>query len=226
VAGRSSKRVAAQTATRIRRAALELFAERGFAGASTHEIARAAAVNQGLIRHHFAGKEPLWRAVVESELTELVTDLERACSSAEHAVATPQSMAELSRALMAHAALVQLIVHALLEPGARRQWLIVEQLGPLWRRAVAWFGRNSQGPLDARDHEVLLWSWAAAALAVPCLGAALAELSERPLAVGVASRVQAEILERCAMLRPAATSHGPWSVPAAVRRRLGLGAVG
>jgi len=47
---------------RIRDAALRLFAERGVGGASIREIAAAAGVSSGLVRHHFGSKEELRNA--------------------------------------------------------------------------------------------------------------------------------------------------------------------
>ncbi|HEX2774749.1 MAG TPA: TetR family transcriptional regulator [Micromonosporaceae bacterium] len=44
---------------RIREAALRLFAERGIAAATIRDIARAAGVSSGLVRHHFGSKEAL-----------------------------------------------------------------------------------------------------------------------------------------------------------------------
>ncbi len=44
---------------RIRDAALVLFAERGIDGASIRDIATAAGVSSGLVRHHFGSKEAL-----------------------------------------------------------------------------------------------------------------------------------------------------------------------
>jgi len=44
---------------RIRDAALRLFTERGIDGASIRDIAAAAGVSSGLIRHHFGSKEAL-----------------------------------------------------------------------------------------------------------------------------------------------------------------------
>jgi len=46
-------------------AALAVFATEGFHGAGTRRIARAAAVSQPLLNHHFGGKEALWRVVGE-----------------------------------------------------------------------------------------------------------------------------------------------------------------
>ncbi|MEV4754862.1 TetR family transcriptional regulator [Micromonospora sp. NPDC049559] len=44
---------------RIRDAALRLFAERGIAAATIRDIAAAAGVSSGLVRHHFGSKEAL-----------------------------------------------------------------------------------------------------------------------------------------------------------------------
>lgn len=44
---------------RIRDAALRLFAERGIDGATIRDIAKAAGVSAGLVRHHFGSKEDL-----------------------------------------------------------------------------------------------------------------------------------------------------------------------
>lgn len=44
-------------------AALTVFIEKGFAGASISQIAKSAQVNQSLIYHHFKSKEDLWCCV-------------------------------------------------------------------------------------------------------------------------------------------------------------------
>src|SRR5256885_12623190 len=52
-----------------------LFAERGFSGASTHALARAAGVPQGLVRYHCGSKEGLWRELVEAGLQRITAAL-------------------------------------------------------------------------------------------------------------------------------------------------------
>jgi TetR/AcrR family transcriptional regulator, regulator of cefoperazone and chloramphenicol sensitivity len=52
---------------RIRDAALRLFDERGIDGTTVRDIARAAGVSSGLIRHHFGSKEGL-RAACDSHV--------------------------------------------------------------------------------------------------------------------------------------------------------------
>jgi len=54
-----------ETQDKIVTAALAVFADRGFEGASTHEIAEVAGINQPLILYHFGSKERLWQAAAE-----------------------------------------------------------------------------------------------------------------------------------------------------------------
>lgn len=56
-------------------AARPLFAQRGYAGVGTEEIARAAGVTRGALYHHFDGKRELFEAVyerIEIELAERI----------------------------------------------------------------------------------------------------------------------------------------------------------
>ncbi len=53
------------------RGALELFAERGYAGASVKAIAERAGVSQGLLYVHFGNKEALLRALFEREMEDV-----------------------------------------------------------------------------------------------------------------------------------------------------------
>lgn len=54
----------ATTTRRLLQVGREVFAEQGYAGASTEEIVRRAGVTRGALYHHFAGKEALFAAVL------------------------------------------------------------------------------------------------------------------------------------------------------------------
>lgn len=56
---------AGDTREQILRAALQAFAEMGYDGSSTREIATRAGVNHGLIPYYFGTKEKLWKAAVD-----------------------------------------------------------------------------------------------------------------------------------------------------------------
>src|SRR5664279_4896847 len=56
---------------RILQAAADLFAEAGFRGASTRDIARTALVNDATVYRHFSSKKDLFAAVLEADLQKL-----------------------------------------------------------------------------------------------------------------------------------------------------------
>ncbi len=72
----ASVETGSDTSERILVAALEAFAEKGFDGATTREIAARAGVNLGLLQYHFGGKSKLWRAAVDRAFAELRSGLE------------------------------------------------------------------------------------------------------------------------------------------------------
>src|SRR3954470_24861174 len=54
------------TRDRILAAAVDLFSETSFEGATTREIATRAGVTQPLVSYHYRSKDDLWRAAVDS----------------------------------------------------------------------------------------------------------------------------------------------------------------
>jgi TetR/AcrR family transcriptional regulator len=54
------------TRRRIVAAAVDLFSERSFDGATTREIAARAGVTQALLNYHFRAKDELWQTAVDS----------------------------------------------------------------------------------------------------------------------------------------------------------------
>ncbi len=78
----------ADTKDQILKVAEELFAQRGFAGARTHEIAERAGVNKALIYYYFESKEKLLREVLQKVLFELI-------SLSNEILAKPRSAAEV-----------------------------------------------------------------------------------------------------------------------------------
>jgi TetR/AcrR family transcriptional regulator len=63
---RATRPSAEATRDRILGAAVDLFSERSFDGASTREIAARAGVTQPLVNYHFRSKDELWRAAVDA----------------------------------------------------------------------------------------------------------------------------------------------------------------
>jgi AcrR family transcriptional regulator len=198
------------TRTRLLDAAAALFARRGYEGASTRAIADRAGVHQALVRHHFGGKESLWREVIERGLLALRDALAQPDEGADR-------VAALLAATAAHPEPVQMIAHALLDPGERREWLL-QRLAPLHARSLAWLTRGERALRGARD-EAFLCMWLAAALAPVLLGPALSAAGRRKLDAPSMQRMQHEALVPWLRGAPPVQSEGAWSLAAAQRRR-------
>jgi TetR/AcrR family transcriptional regulator len=72
---RTTRPSADPTRDRILAAAVDLFAERSFDGATTREIAARAGVTQPLLNYHYRSKDDLWRAAVDSLFESLVSSM-------------------------------------------------------------------------------------------------------------------------------------------------------
>ena len=89
----SGKRAAQGRATRgqLIEVATGLFAEHGYEGTSIEAVLTAAGVSRGALYHHFAGKEALFRAVLEAlseRITEQLTEVISGCTDPVEAVRT------------------------------------------------------------------------------------------------------------------------------------------
>ena len=91
--GVPGKRAAQGRATRgqLIEVATGLFADHGYEGTSIEAVLTAAGVSRGALYHHFAGKEALFRAVLEvlsERITEQLTEVISACTDPVEAVRT------------------------------------------------------------------------------------------------------------------------------------------
>jgi AcrR family transcriptional regulator len=89
----SGKRAAQGRATRgqLIEVATGLFAEHGYEGTSIEAVLTAAGVSRGALYHHFAGKEALFRAVLEAlseRITAQLTEVISGCTDPVEAVRT------------------------------------------------------------------------------------------------------------------------------------------
>lgn len=124
-----------ETRERILRAALRAFAQRGFDGASTREIASAAGMNHGLIRHHFGSKLKLWQAAVDRAFADMEAGL--AAVLDDPSIADDRERAaRLVRGHVHYVAQNPEFVHLMLEEGKRRgprmRWIADRHVKPLY----------------------------------------------------------------------------------------------
>jgi AcrR family transcriptional regulator len=201
---------------RLLRAGRALFAERGFEGASTREIAARAGVQQGLVRHYFGGKEGLWREVVAASLTELAAELTEAQGAPAAGASAHDPAARWASALIAQRDLVQLVAHALLEPGERRAWLCSTLARSAAVEAFAAELGAAAGAAD-EDARARVVARAVALCALAAFAPAWQALRGGALDAPSIARLVRDAWGRA----PAVPSRGdgPWSLAAAARRR-------
>lgn len=136
----SRERQREATRERIIEAAVDAFAEMGYLGASTREIARRADVNQGLITYHFQTKEDLWRAAADSIFEQLGDQLDQSVSALE--LDDPRERArETARQYVRFAAAYPEFFRIMVNEGKvadhRMEWLVDTHLRPRFEVVAA-----------------------------------------------------------------------------------------
>lgn len=141
---RATRPSADPTRDRILAAAVELFSERSFDGATTREIARRAGVTQPLLNYHYRSKDELWRAAVDS----LFATLRRAMSERTDGL---RGVDELTRAKLLvrefvtfsarNPQLHRIITQECKVDGARMDHLVEQHVRPLYASTVELFER-------------------------------------------------------------------------------------
>jgi TetR/AcrR family transcriptional regulator len=134
--GRQSSAIGDATRTRILEAALEVFAEKGFDGATTREIAARSATNLGLIKYYFDSKEKLWRAAVDRVFATLSEIFTRAIPPNADA----EGLAGVVRELVGFAARNPSFIRVMNDEGRRAgprmRWLTDRHQKPLYEIAA------------------------------------------------------------------------------------------
>ena len=131
---RAARPSADATRERILDAALDLFADRSFDGASTRDIAARAGVSQPSLAYHFQDKEALWQAAVDRLFAKL-NDLCRAGSTGCGASTTSRrrsSCPRLHRLLRRQPAAPPHHHPGEQGRGRRIDWLVDEHVRPLY----------------------------------------------------------------------------------------------
>jgi AcrR family transcriptional regulator len=122
------------TQRKLLRAAIEAFAETGFKGTSTRDIARRAGVHHPLITYHFRNKEQLWIAATDSVFREFGETLAGVLDPAR--TQRPEArMRSLIHNFVLFAqrepALHKIILQEAASPGPRLAWLVDTHLKPM-----------------------------------------------------------------------------------------------
>jgi AcrR family transcriptional regulator len=136
-----------ETRRAILDAALDLFSERSFDGASTRDIAALAGVTQPLLNYHFAGKAQLWRAAVDDLFERFAASMQRRLSGLRGVddITTAKLMVRHFVEFSAQSPqLHRIIMQESKRSGDRLEWMVETHVRPLYERAVAMFGRLAE----------------------------------------------------------------------------------
>ena len=148
-----------KTRRRILRAAQACFAERGFLGTSTREIATAAGTAQGLLRYHFETKEALWRAVIDAVFAQIgqtypLDDAAPELSTREKLDGFISGFIEFSAR---EPALFALMTHESWAPSARHEWLLETHVRPYFEATQAAIQEGQREGVVRNTDPVLLY---------------------------------------------------------------------
>ena len=142
----------------IVRAALRCFAEKGYDGSSTRDIATQAGVNQGLIPYYFGSKLKLWQAAVDLAFAELAAGLE--ATRADTSVTSERErIGLLLRNYVRFVARNPEFVRLMHEEGKRRgprmRWLVDRHVKPMYETVTTLLQRSeARGVLPIDSHPV------------------------------------------------------------------------
>ncbi len=164
-----------ETRERLLEAALAVFAEHGFAGATTREIARRAGVALAALPYHFTTKDALWRAAADRIFGRLGETIGKRLASLE-GVDLPTRLRlilrEFVRFSAAHPELHRFMIQEGFAKSARLSWLVDAHIRPMYefvRSTVAAAQRDGMVPVGRTEH--LHYIMIGAAASVYALGA-------------------------------------------------------
>jgi AcrR family transcriptional regulator len=135
------------TRERILVAALDLFADRSFEGATTREIAARAGVSQPSLSYHFRNKDELWRAAVAglfSELDAALTGRIEGLRGVDEITTAKLVIRDFIAFSAAHPQLHRIITQESKGEGERIDWLVDEHVRPLYEMATGMFRRLAE----------------------------------------------------------------------------------
>lgn len=137
---RATRPSADATRERILVAALDLFSELSFEGATTREIAARAGVTQPLLNYHFSSKDELWFAAVDrifAELNGALTARAQGLRGVDELTTAKLLIREFVYFCAAHPQLHRIITQECKSDGPRMDWLVERHVRPVYEQTTA-----------------------------------------------------------------------------------------
>jgi len=149
------------TKARILTAAEEVFAARGFEGASTREIAARAGVNISSLHYHWESKETLYLTVFRAIYERIVELLRGSLAPAlvpegDRTHVLERTMGDLFDFFVDNPSVPKLLMRRIVENEDLDGGIEREVLVPAWAVFSEWVGRAVQGPLVGLDARLFM----------------------------------------------------------------------
>jgi AcrR family transcriptional regulator len=141
-ATRTTRPSADATRQRILAAALDLFSDLSFDGATTRDIAARAGVTQPLLNYHFSSKDELWQAAVDgifADLHEALTSRADGLRGVDELTMAKLLVREFVYFSAAHPQLHRIITQECKTDGPRMDWLVERHVRPRYEQIAAMF---------------------------------------------------------------------------------------
>jgi TetR/AcrR family transcriptional regulator len=145
--GRVTRPSADATRERILSAALDLFSELSFEGATTREIALRAGVTQPLLNYHFSSKDELWRAAVDGlfeQLNQVLFTRSEGLRGVDEEASARLLIREFIYFSAAHPQMHRIVTQECKSDGPRMDWLVERHIRPLYESTTALMRRLSE----------------------------------------------------------------------------------
>jgi AcrR family transcriptional regulator len=139
---RATRPSADATRDRIVTAAIDLFSERSYDGATTRDIAAAAGVTQPLVNYHFRSKEELWRAAVDTlfaRLNDTIYERTRGLRGVDEITTAKLLVREFIVFSARNPQLHRIITQESKADGPRMDYLVDTHVRPIYERTIAMF---------------------------------------------------------------------------------------
>ena len=137
---RATRPSADATRERIVVAALDLFSELSFEGATTREIAARAEVTQPLVNYHFSSKDELWFAAVDrifAQLNDALTVRAQGLRGVDELTTAKLLIRDFVYFCAAHPQLHRIITQECKTDGPRMDWLVERHVRPVYEQTTA-----------------------------------------------------------------------------------------
>jgi AcrR family transcriptional regulator len=147
-----------ETRERILEAALQVFSERGFDGATTREIASRADANVGLLQYYFGDKQSLWQTAVDRAFEDLeggLLDLEAMPPAGDERERMRRLLRRYVRFVGRNPDFIRIMHDEGKRPGPRMRWLVDHHVKPLYEKITAWLQRAQREGSVPADIEPL-----------------------------------------------------------------------